>query len=98
MHPSVMWNVCACVVYGELCYMYICMGVCVSITSTDAYYNGSAHAVFTLYFALLLFYILTLSDYFSKWVEAVATPSREAHQVASALYKVCIIKLFDMCK
>ena len=42
---------------------------------------------FSLYFALLLFffrYILTLSDYFSKWVEAVATPSKEAHQVASA--------------
>ncbi|KAL5471569.1 hypothetical protein EMCRGX_G029696 [Ephydatia muelleri] len=32
-------------------------------------------------------YILTLSDYFSKWVEAVATPSKEAHQVASTLYK-----------
>ena len=43
-------------------------------------------------------YILTLSDYFSKWVEAVATPSKEAHQVASTLYKVCIIELFDMCE
>ena len=36
-------------------------------------------------------YILTLSDYFSKWVEAVATPSKEANQVASVLYKVCTI-------
>ena len=66
----------------------MCVCVCVSITSTDAYYNGSANAVFTLYFA---FIILTLSDYFSKWVEAVATPSTEAHQVASALYKVFIM-------
>ena len=81
---------CGC---GELCYLYVCMGVCVSITSTDAYYNGSANADFTLYFALLLFfrYIYTFSEYFSKWVEAVATHSKEAHQVASALYKVCII-------
>ena len=31
-------------------------------------------------------YILTLSDQFSKWVEAVAVPTKEAHRVASALY------------
>ena len=37
---------------------------------------------------LFVRYILTLSDYFSKWVEAVPTPSKEAHQVANALYKV----------
>ena len=60
MHPSVMWNVCACVVCGELCYMCVCMGVCVSITSTDAYYNGSANAVFILYLALLLFFLDTI--------------------------------------
>eukprot|EP00731_Ephydatia_muelleri_P011915 Em0006g809a len=33
-------------------------------------------------------YILTLSDQFSKWVEAVAVPTKEAHRVASALYKI----------
>ena len=33
-------------------------------------------------------YILTLSDQFSKWVEAVAVPTKEAHRVASELYKV----------
>ena len=33
-------------------------------------------------------YILTLSDHFSKWVEAVAVPTKEAHQVASGLCKV----------
>ncbi|KAL5509176.1 hypothetical protein EMCRGX_G004493 [Ephydatia muelleri] len=33
-------------------------------------------------------YILTSSDQFSKWVEAVAVPTKEAHRVASALYKI----------
>ena len=33
-------------------------------------------------------YILTLSDYCSKWVEAVATPTKCASVVASALFKV----------
>ncbi|KAL5484320.1 hypothetical protein EMCRGX_G020794 [Ephydatia muelleri] len=33
-------------------------------------------------------YILTLSDYFSKWVKPVATISKVAHQIASALYKI----------
>eukprot|EP00731_Ephydatia_muelleri_P002828 Em0001g2828a len=33
-------------------------------------------------------YILTLSDQFSKWVEAVAVPTKEAHRVASELYKI----------
>ena len=34
-------------------------------------------------------YILTLSDYFTKWVEAVPLPTKEAPGVASTLYKVC---------
>ena len=38
---------------------------------------------------IILHCCLNLSDYFSKWVEAVATPSKEAYQIASALYKVC---------
>ena len=33
-------------------------------------------------------YILTVSDYFSKWVEAVPTPDKTASTVASALFKV----------
>ena len=32
--------------------------------------------------------ILTISDYFTKWVEAVATPDKSAVQVASLLFKV----------
>ena len=35
-------------------------------------------------------FILTLSDYFSKWVEAVALPTKEATGVANQLYKVCV--------
>ena len=33
-------------------------------------------------------YILTTSDYFTKWVEAVATPNKEATTVAEILFKV----------
>ena len=33
-------------------------------------------------------YILTLSDYCSKWVEAVALPTKEACSIASSLFKV----------
>ena len=40
------------------------------------------------YFLIVCRYILTLSDHFSKWVEAVAVPTKEAYQVASAVYKV----------
>ena len=36
-------------------------------------------------------YILTISDYFSKWVEALPTASKHAEVVAAALFKV---KLF----
>ena len=38
-------------------------------------------------------YILTLSDYFTKWVEAVPLPSKEAPGVASVLYKVVGLNL-----
>ena len=30
-------------------------------------------------------YILTITDYFTKWVEAFPLPSKEAHQVARNL-------------
>ena len=33
-------------------------------------------------------YILTISDYFTKWVEAIPTPDKSASQVASSLFKV----------
>lgn len=33
-------------------------------------------------------YILTISDYFSKWACAVALPTKEAHGVANVLFKV----------
>ena len=35
-------------------------------------------------------YILTLSDYFTKWVEAVPLPTKEAHGVATVLLKVYV--------
>ena len=38
-------------------------------------------------------FILTLSDYFSKWAEAVPLPTKEAIGVAESLMKVCM-KLF----
>ncbi|KAL5479604.1 hypothetical protein EMCRGX_G023150 [Ephydatia muelleri] len=33
-------------------------------------------------------YILTLCDYFTKWVEAVALPTKEASGIASSLFKI----------
>eukprot|EP00731_Ephydatia_muelleri_P011336 Em0006g230a len=33
-------------------------------------------------------YILTLCDYFTKWVEAVAFPTKEASGIASSLFKI----------
>ena len=33
-------------------------------------------------------YILTISDYFTKWVEAVGTPDQLASTVAITLFKV----------
>ena len=35
-------------------------------------------------------YILTISDYFTKWVEAIPTPDKTACSVALALFKVRI--------
>ena len=34
-------------------------------------------------------YILTITDYFTKWVEAVPTTNKEASSVATCLFKVC---------
>ena len=36
-------------------------------------------------------YILTISDYFTKWASAFALPSKEAHGVANVLFKVCTL-------
>ena len=36
-------------------------------------------------------YILTLSDYFTKWVEAVPLPTKEAYGVATVLLKVYVL-------
>ena len=35
-------------------------------------------------------YVLTISDYFTKWVEAFPTPNKCASGVANALFKVHI--------
>ena len=35
-------------------------------------------------------YILTVSDYFTKWVEAIPTIDKSASSVATALFKVCV--------
>ena len=35
-------------------------------------------------------YILTLSDYFTKWVEAVPTPDKSANGVAAARFKLIV--------
>ncbi len=34
-------------------------------------------------------YILTVSDYFTKWVDAIATVDKSASTVAASLFKVC---------
>ena len=35
-------------------------------------------------------YCITLTDYFSKWVEAAPIPPKEAHHIASFLYKMIL--------
>ena len=35
-------------------------------------------------------YILTISGYFTKWVETIPTPDKTATTVANCLFKVCI--------
>ncbi len=40
-------------------------------------------------------YILTISDYFTKFVDAIALPDKEAPSVASALFKVNDTKLYE---
>ena len=44
-------------------------------------------------------YILTISDYFTKWVEAIPTPDKTASTVtvADSLFKVFIINDFGKC-
>ena len=42
-------------------------------------------------------YILTLSDYFTKWVEAVPTADKTASGVAASLFKVSVATLMFMC-
>ena len=41
-------------------------------------------------------FILTLSDYFSEWVEAVPLPTKEATGVAASLMKVYIILNYNV--
>ena len=41
-------------------------------------------------------YILTVSDYFSKCVEAVPLPSKHAVRVAHALFKVSKNEMYSM--
>ena len=43
-------------------------------------------------------YILTVSDYFSKWAEAIPLPSKHAFVTANALFKVCIFYFFTSYK
>ena len=35
-------------------------------------------------------YCISLTDYFSKWAEAVPIPTKEAHHIASFLYKMTL--------
>lgn len=42
-------------------------------------------------------YILTISDYFTKFVNAIALPDKEAISVAAALFKVIINNNFTFC-
>lgn len=37
-------------------------------------------------------FVLTISDYFTKWVEAIPLPSKHALGVAKALFKVTLYK------
>ena len=39
-------------------------------------------------------YILTLSDYFTKWVEAAPLPTKKAHGVATVLLKVILLDYY----
>ena len=41
-------------------------------------------------------FILTLSDYFTKWVEAVPTVDKSASSVAASLFKVNITMYTDL--
>ena len=41
-------------------------------------------------------YILTVCDYFSKWVEAVPLPSKHAVGVAHALFKVSKNEMYSV--
>ena len=39
-------------------------------------------------------YVLTISDYFTKWVEAFPTPNKCASGVANALFKVRTVHVY----
>ena len=43
-------------------------------------------------------YILTLSDYFTKWVEAIPTPDKSANGVAASLFKVIVYHVQPLMK
>ena len=43
-------------------------------------------------------YILTLRDYFTKWVEAIPTPDKSAKGVAASLFKVIVYHVQPLMK
>ena len=40
-------------------------------------------------------YIITLTDYFSKWAEAAALPDKTAVNVAKFIYEVCRCRAYN---
>ena len=42
-------------------------------------------------------YIITLTDYFSKWAEAAALPNKTAQGVADFMHSVSVIKGISSC-
>ena len=41
-------------------------------------------------------YVLTLSDYITKWVEAIPLPTKEAHGVGKELLKVIVLVIINL--
>ena len=88
--------VCVCVVCVCVCGVYVCavcVHVCVFVyVCVSASHSCSIHVLYrhTDMLVLSIFrYILTLSDSFSKWVEAVATPSRGPSSSKCTLQGLC---------